>query len=168
MKNQPLFGLDWSAPEHPEILVKAIMSHGDYDVFEEKVMRFWDGEIGRPKANLVITALPLLAQVLRKHPPREIDDDLELAVHVVKTLAPSADKTELTATASELWKSFEDLVEPDLKYDGQWVRIVGMRVEHRTPQGTHHAVFATSEGGTVKQTVKVFDEAARRYLKDWV
>ena len=169
MIGEPLLGLEWSAPEHPEILVKAILAHGDDDVFAEKVMRFWDGEIGRPKASLVIAALPILSRVLRKHPPEKIDDEKVIAALVAKELDSSADTKELDATANALWEIIEDLVVPDLKYDDQWVRIIGMRIEHRTPQGTRHAVFSTSEGGTVKHYVKAFDrEAVDYYLKDSV
>ena len=156
MSNQPLLGLQWSAPEHPEIFVKAILSHGDYDVFEEKVMRFWDGEIGRTQAALAIKAIPVLSQVLMETRAGNLDEE-EIVAKVAE---------QLNAPADELFRIFKHLINMDLKYE-QYARIVGMTVEHRRPEGTQRAVFSTSEGSTVKQYVKVFDNRVTPYLKNW-
>ena len=160
MNNESLLGLAWAAPAQPEILVKVLLSHGDWDVFEEQTLRFPDNPRGQKKAKLAVDVLPYLSQVLRE--PDAYDHDAEQLCVLVAERAdvPSAD---------ELFAMFEPLIRVDLAYD-QYALVAAVRVEHRTAQHTAHAVFATTHGGTVRCQLKALTEipsVPRKLLREF-
>jgi hypothetical protein len=169
--NNSMLGLQWSAPTQSEILVKVVLGHGDSDVFATQTLRFTDGATGIENAQLAIDALPHLSALLPdtwKFEDVDLEDedvrdrvfayateeDIKACVVVAKRL---------NVPLKKLYQILSPVIVMDLKY-GQYASIVGMAVEHRTPEGTRRAVFSSSEGGTVQHHFKALKDISAQSL----
>jgi hypothetical protein len=169
--NNSILGLQWSAPTQSEILVKVVLSHGDDDVFTTQTLRFTDGATGIERAQIAIEALPHLSDMLANSRCLEKvsleDEDVRDRVFAhadeddIKACAVVAKR--LGIPLKKLYQVLSPVIQLDVKYE-QYACIVGMAVEHRTPEGIRRAVFSTSAGGTVLHHYKALKDVSAQEL----